>query len=255
MPRFEEALITGASSGLGRALALRLAERGAHVHLVARRADALAELSAEIGAAGGHATSHAVDVTRPAALRDLMEAADARRPAGLDLVVANAGIGGNALDTKDAVEIADAVFDVNLSAAVHTFEHAVRLMRPRRRGTIATMSSLASIRGMPGAAAYCASKAALSSYAESRRGDLRGSGLSVVDIRPGFVRTPMTDRNRFPMPFLLEPGPAAARMVKACEKGRPVCAFPRRLAWPLTAAARLLPTSPWARITGGKPRG
>jgi len=243
------ALVTGASSGLGRAIAIELARRGLHVHLVARRAERLDEVAARIRAGGGSATCRVADVTDRAALRAAVAAAEGHAGVALDVLVANAGVAENGLGETPAAERAARVLDLNLRAAVDTIEAAAPAMVARGRGTVAAVTSLAGVRGLPGAASYCASKAGLSAYLESRALDLHASGVRVVDVRPGFVRTPMTDRNRFRMPFLMEPEAAARRAVAGILAGRRVVAFPRRLALPLALAAAALPHGLWRRVT------
>lgn len=244
---FHRALVTGASSGIGRALAVELGRRGAHVHLVARRAAALEETLSAVRAAGGEGVVLAGDVTDAPWLEDALARADERH--GLDLVIAGAGVAENSMDDPRRAVRTAAVFELNLLAAARTLEAALPPMRARGRGTLCGISSLAGYRGMGTAAAYCASKAGLSAWLEGLRADLHGSGVRVCDVRPGFVRTPMTSRNRFPMPFLMEPEAAARRTVDGLERGRPVVEYPRRLAWPLRLAARTLPRGAWRRLT------
>lgn len=246
-PLFREVLITGASSGLGRAIAVELGKRGTHVHLVARRENELERARGEIRAAGADASVHPGDVTDGPWL-DRTVAEISARP-GLDLVVAAAGVAESGAGKETRIERTHTVLEVNLVAAVRTLEAALPALRERGRGTLAALSSLAGARGLPTAAAYCASKAGLSTWLESLRGELHGSGLRVCDVRPGFVRTPLTARNRFPMPFLMEPAEAARRTVDGLERGRAIIEYPRRLAWPMRAAARLLPHPLWRRVT------
>lgn len=244
------ALVTGASSGLGRAVALELARRGYEVHLLARRGGALAELAEEIAARGGRARAHPCDVTATERLREVI--ADAERATGagaLDLVVAGAGVSESGLEDVPPADRAARVVDLNLRAAVDTIEAAAPAMLARGAGTLAAITSLAGVRGLPGSASYCASKAGLSAYLESRAIDLRSSGVRVIDVQPGFVRTPMTDRNRFRMPFLMEPADAARRTVDGILAGRRVVQYPRRLAVPLKVAAAVSPHAIWRRLT------
>ncbi len=245
-PPFREALLTGASSGLGRAIAVELGRRGALVHLIARREDELARTREEIRTAGGDAAVHPGDVTDGPWL-DRVVAEVSARP-GLDLVVAGAGVAESGAGEDTRIGRTHTVLEVNLVAAARTLEIALPAMRDRGSGTLAALSSLAGLRGLPTAAAYCASKAGLSTWLESLRGELHGTGLRVCDVRPGFVRTALTARNRFPMPFLLEPEDAARRTVDGLERGRAIIEYPRRLAW-LMRAARLLPQPLWRRLT------
>ena len=252
MTRFREAFVTGASSGIGRAVSLELARRGAFVHVFARRAHDLDALVDEIRAEGGDAHALPGDVTDLASVTRAVDEADARTESGLDLVLAGAGVAESSVRDADPTRTAHTVFEVNLTGAAATLEAGIRVMRPRGHGTVAVLSSLAAARGLPGAAAYCASKSAISAYSESTRIDLRGTGIAVVDVRPGFVRTPMTAPNRFPMPFLMDADSAARRALDGIERGCAVVRFPRRLAWPLELAARILPGPAWRRLVGGK---
>ena len=246
-PPFREALLTGASSGLGRAIAVELGRRGVFVHLIARREDELERAREEIRAAGADASVHPGDVTDGPWL-DRVVAEISTRP-DVDLVVAGAGVAESGAGADTRIGRTHTVLEVNLVAAARTLEAALPAMRDRGRGTLAAVTSLAGMRGLPTAAAYCASKGGLSTWLESLRGELHGTELRVCDVRPGFVRTPLTARNRFPMPFLMEPEEAARRTIDGLERGRAIIEYPRRLAWPMRAAARLLPHALWRRVT------
>jgi NADP-dependent 3-hydroxy acid dehydrogenase YdfG len=251
--------ITGASSGLGRGLALHYAARGATVHAAARRAAELEALRRDAEAKGGGRIVPAVlDVVDADALAGAIARAERSAGGALDLVVANAGVGlptpGRALD-RAAVK---RVLDVNVSAACVTIAAALPAMVSRGAGTIVAMSSLAAFRGLPGTAAYCASKAALATFMESLRVDLRGTGVRALTIHPGFVKTEMTARNRFPMPFLMDLDDAVALMARRIARGDATIAFP----WPMHAMMRALGAlpravyEPLAGLLGGRaPRG
>jgi short-subunit dehydrogenase len=148
---------------------------------------------------------------------------------GVDTVIMNAGIGYPAFAASLRAEQTGQVTRVNYLSAVAMISAVLPRMLAAKRGQIVAISSLAAFRGMPGSGAYSASKAALTVLMESLRTELRSSGVVVTTIFPGFVRTPMTDRNEFRMPFLLEPDVAARRIVAAIEKGRTDYRFPRRL--------------------------
>lgn len=241
------ALVTGASSGIGAALARRLAASGVEVALVARREELLASLRDEIVAAGGKARVYPADIGVPENSVATVCRAD-EELGGLDLVIANAGVGasrwGGALSWPDLAQ----TLAVNVAGAAATLVAVLPRMVERRRGHLVGVSSLAGYRGMPRSAAYSASKAFLSTFLESLRVDLRGTGVAVTDVRPGFIRTPMTATNRFPMPFLLDSDPAARTIVAAIERRAPVVAFPWTLA-AITGSARLLPNVVWDRIS------
>ncbi|MFL5263028.1 MAG: SDR family NAD(P)-dependent oxidoreductase [Anaeromyxobacteraceae bacterium] len=235
--------ITGASSGLGRGLALHYAAGGATVHAVARRSGELEALRREAEAKGGGRVVPAVlDVVDADALAGAIARAERSAGGALDLVIANAGVGlptpGRAID-RAAVK---RVLDVNVSAACVTIAAALPAMVSRGAGTIAAMSSLAAYRGLPGTAAYCASKAALATFMESLRVDLRGTGVRAVTIHPGFVKTEMTSRNPFPMPFLMDLDEAVALMARRIARGDATIAFP----WPMHAIIRVVGALPRA---------
>ncbi|HEY8503231.1 MAG TPA: SDR family NAD(P)-dependent oxidoreductase [Gemmataceae bacterium] len=245
MPRGDAArvaVVTGASSGIGRELARQLAAAGCAVGLVARRADRLRELADLIGAAGGTAAVAPADVTS----RDEVSAAVERIQAELgpaDLLIANAGVGMPTL--ADPVNVADVeqMFRVNVLGMVYAFAAVLPGMIRRRHGHLAAVSSLAAYAGLPGESAYCASKAAVNVYLDGLRAQLRPYGVRVTTLCPGFVRTPMTAANDFPMPGLMEAGEAARRMLRALAAGRKVYNFP----WGLSLAVKLLRRLPdWA---------
>ena len=227
------ALVTGASSGIGMALSKQLARQGAEVALCARREKPLRDLCGEISDAGGKARVYTLDVTDTAATIATLERADDEMQ-GIDLVVANAGVGkarwGGGLSWDDCAE----VISVNVLGAVATLTALLPRMVARKRGHLVGISSLAQYRGLPNNAAYGASKAFLSSFLESLRIDLGGTGVSVTDVRPGFVRTPMTDKQELDRPFLMQADDAAKAIMRAIEKALAVVEFP----WQLAAVAR-----------------
>jgi NAD(P)-dependent dehydrogenase (short-subunit alcohol dehydrogenase family) len=250
------AFITGASSGLGRGLALFYARAGWTVHAAARRGDELAALRAEAVAAGapGLIAPAPLDVTDAPALAAALRGAEQAAGGALDLVVANAGVGyftqGRDLDWEGVKRL----LDVNVAAACVTVSAALPAMVARGQGTVAAVSSLAGFRGLPGNAAYSASKAALRTFMESLRVDLRGSGVRVVTICPGFVKTPMTARNRFAMPFLMELDEAVEVMARGLDRGDAEVVFPWQLGW-LVRALASLPRGAYERLAGlGAPR-
>jgi short-subunit dehydrogenase len=243
------AVITGASSGIGWALARALAAEGARVGLVARRREALERLAAEVGQAGGTAAVAPADVgDRPAVTAAVHDVAARLGP--VDLLVANAGVGAPTL--LDPLNVADIekMFRVNTFGVVYAFEAVLPEMLRRGRGHLAAVSSLGAYKGLPGESAYCASKAAVNTFLEGLRIQLRDRGIAVTTICPGFVRTPMTSVNEFPMPFLLEADEAARRIVRALRRRRKVYNFP----WPMALLMRLtrwLPDWAMARVMAG----
>ncbi len=233
-------LITGASSGIGAALALAYAGPGAVLALGGRDGERLAAVAAECRALGARVQAETIDVTDRQALAAWIGRADDMAP--LALVIANAGISGGTGEGDESEAQARRILAVNVDGVLNTVHPALERMRPRRAGHIAIMSSLAAFRGFPGAPAYCASKAAVRVLGESLRGSLHTSGIGVSVICPGYVESRMTAVNRFAMPMLM-PADRAARIIRrgiAANRGR--IAFP----WPVYAAVRLLAGLPTA---------
>jgi short-subunit dehydrogenase len=228
------AIVTGASSGIGAALARRLADEGCRVGLLARRLDRLTTLAEEIRAAGGTAAVAAADVgDRTQLLEACAVIRDELGP--IDLLVANAGVGTpttlSPVNTADVQEM----FRVNVLGVVYSIEAVLPEMLKRGRGHIAAVSSLAGFVGLPGESGYCATKAAVNAYLDGLRIHLRSRGVWVTTLCPGFVRTPMTAVNDFHMPWLLDADDAARRMVKALRRRRKVYRFP----WQTSILVRL----------------
>jgi short-subunit dehydrogenase len=245
------ALVTGASSGIGAALARRLAAEGITVALAARREDSLRTLAGEIEAAGGAASVHAIDVSDPEATVAAIQAAD-DAIGGLDLVVANAGVGKGIWSGKLTWEDCADVLAVNVAGATATLCAVLPRMVERRRGHLVGISSIAGYRGLPRFAAYSASKAYLATFLEALRVDLRGTGVSVTDIRPGYVRTAMTADNKS-MAFAVSAERAAETIWKAIRARRASITFPL----PMAAGAHLmaaLPNAVFDRMMGRRKR-
>jgi len=243
------AFITGASSGIGAALARRMASQGVRVALAARRESELRALADEIEAAGGRADVYPLDVSDPAATVETLQRVDDERD-GLDLVVANAGIGTAQWAGQLRWEDCAGVLAVNVAGATATLTALLPRMVKRKRGHLVGISSIAGQRGMPKLAAYSASKAYLSTFLESLRIDLARTGVHVTDIRPGYVHTEMTTDNRS-MPFAVSAEDAAARIWKAIAGRRTVLTFPL----PMAGASRVLSVLPNAVFDAAmKPR-
>ncbi|HLL74979.1 MAG TPA: SDR family NAD(P)-dependent oxidoreductase [Pyrinomonadaceae bacterium] len=239
-------LITGASSGIGRALAVAWARRGARVALLARRAEALEEAAGAVEAAGGRAFAVVADVRKSEAVKAATELVE-REWGRVDVLVANAGIGEITRAEGFPVEKAREVFETNVVGAMNAVAAVLPGMLARGDGQLVAISSLAAYRGLPGSGVYCASKAALSTFFESLRVELRGRNVAVTTIHPGFVRTPMTTGRDQPMPFLVEVERAAELMLRAVEARRRTYAFPWQLAW-LARLSRHLPDALHDRI-------
>jgi short-subunit dehydrogenase len=219
-------LITGASSGIGQALATHYAAPGVMLSLSGRdeaRLWAVADMCRERGAQVHIA---AVDVTDKAAMERWLLESDVHAP--IDLVIANAGIsaGTGGLSGGESDEQVRQIFDVNVTGVLNTIHPLLPVMKERGRGQIAIMSSIAAYVAIPGAPAYCASKAAVKSYGLGLRGYLRGTGVKVNVICPGFVRSRMTATNDFPMPFLMDSERAAKIITKKLQQNKGVIVFP-----------------------------
>lgn len=240
-------LITGASSGIGAALARLYALEGVGLALGGRDAGRLAAVADDCRAAGAEVGEAIVDVTDSGAMASWIAEADGRRP--IDLVIANAGISAGTADGLERPEQLRAIFAVNVDGAFNTVLPLLPAMCRRGRGQIALMSSLASFRGFPGASAYSASKAALRVWGEGLRGELSRTGITVSVVCPGFVVSPLTADNPYPMPMLM-PAEQAARIIRhGLAKGRARIAFPLPMyvaAWLLGALPPAL-TDSWLR--------
>jgi short-subunit dehydrogenase len=232
------AIVTGASSGIGQALARVLASEGCKLGLVARRRDQLEALAEEMVAAGGTAAVGVADVSdRTQTLAAIAELTARLGPA--DLLVANAGVGAPTLLDPLNVKDVERMFHVNVLGVIYSLEAVLPDMLRRCRGHIAAVSSLAAYKGLPGESGYSSSKAAVSNYMEGLRIQLRGRGITVTTICPGFVKTPMTAVNNFKMPWLLEADDAARRIVRALKKRKKVFNFPWQLSLLMKATAWL----------------
>jgi NADP-dependent 3-hydroxy acid dehydrogenase YdfG len=229
--------ITGASSGLGRGLALHYASLGAVVHAAARRREELENLAAE--APSGSIIPTPLDVQDHEALVAAIHAAE-EVAGGLDMIIANAGVGQPTSARKMDWRVVRKIMDVNVTSACVTIAAALPKMIERNAGHVVAVSSLAAFRGFAGNASYCASKAALHLWMESVRVDLQKTKVRATTIYPGFVRTEMTARNKFRMPFLMDLDDAVKVMVKGLARGAGTIAYPL----PMVAITRTLGAIP-----------
>lgn len=237
MRQAKSILITGASSGIGDALARRYAEPGVHLALAGRDRARLAAVASDCRTAGATVTEEILDVQDRDRLTAWMRETDEKTP--LDLVIANAGVSAGTGSGGETAEQARRIMAVNVEGVFNTVLPAIELMKPRHRGQIAIMSSLAAFKGFPGAPAYCASKAAVRLWGESLRGDLHSHGIGVSVICPGFVKSRMTAVNNFPMPLLMEADRAAEIIRAGLARNRARIAFPWRLYFVVWALAML----------------
>jgi short-subunit dehydrogenase len=233
-------LITGASSGIGRALALIYARQGVSLALIGRDRDRLEETGAAARAQGADIRLGLLDVRDQEAMSEWIAAADGHRP--FDLVIANAGITtglapGDLAEEPSAVR---AIISINLIGVLNTVEPLIAPMSARRAGHIAFIGSIAGLRGLPYAPSYCATKAAVHAYSESLRGRLAASGVRVSLIIPGFVKTPLNDGIDAMKPLEMTGSEAAIRIQRGLDRGRAVIAFPRTL-YLLARLSKILP--------------
>ena len=220
-------LITGASSGLGAALAKSYAAPGKTLFLQGRNEVRLNAVADEVKALGAEVSIRLIDVTNATELLEWIINCDASCP--LDLVIANAGTSATTSAIEDSAEVIKAIFDTNLNGVLNTIHPIMPIMKNRGRGQIVLMSSLASFRGFPKSSAYCASKAAVRIYGEAIRPELALNNVEVNVICPGFVKTPMTDVNDFPMPFLMSAERAAQIIKRGLARNKARIVFPWRL--------------------------
>ncbi|NML63242.1 SDR family oxidoreductase [Massilia sp. RP-1-19] len=232
--------ITGASSGIGAALAAEYAARGATLGLVARRHEVLAQLAASLPNAHLHKV-YALDVTDHAALAAAAQDFIAIH-GGADVVIANAGISHGTLTEFAAdLPVFDAILATNVSATVATFAPFIATMKAQSGPCrLVGIGSVAGIRGLPGAGAYSASKAAVLSYCESLRLELKRDGIKVVTIAPGYIDTPMTRHNKYPMPFLMPAARFAVKAADTIERGASYAVIP----WQMGVVAKVLRSLP-----------
>jgi short-subunit dehydrogenase len=243
-------VITGASSGLGRALAAEYAKRGATLGLIARRAELLRDLVAELKVP---TAVYALDVRDAAGLA--RSADDFRTRFGSpDVVIGNAGVSvGTSTERSEDHAVFQEVLEVNVMGLVNTFVAFLPAMRAARSGTLVGIASVAGFRGVPGSGAYSASKAAAIVYLESLRVELRGSGVAVVTISPGFIATPMTEHNPYPMPFIIPANEAARRMADAIALRKRHVVIPWQMGI-VGGVLKLLPCALYDRMFAFAPR-
>lgn len=228
----QRVFITGASSGIGAALARFYAARGCQLGLVGRRADALEALAESLP---GLHKIYVLDVTDRSALHQA--ANDFLSLGPVDVVIASAGISvGTLTEAAEDFDVFQRVMATNVAGTVSTFEPFVAAMKAQGRGTLVGVASVAAVRGLPGAGAYSASKAAVRNYCESLRVELYGTGVKVVTLAPGFIRTPMTAQNPYKMPFLMPVDEFARRAIRAIDNGVSYIVIPWQMGW----VARLL---------------
>ncbi|MEZ5646718.1 MAG: SDR family oxidoreductase [Burkholderiaceae bacterium] len=245
--------ITGASSGIGQALAARYAAAGWRLALVARRTDEIEAWAAREPLDAGRWQAYRADVSDTDSIVEAGRAC--LQSQGVpDVVIANAGISVG-MDTAERadIDVMARTFATNNTGMAATFHPFVGAMRARGSGRLVGVASVAAVRGLPGHGAYCASKAAVVAYCESLRGELRGSGVQVVTLVPGYVDTPLTRENRYAMPFLMSPAAFAGQAFQAISAGDSYRVIP----WQMGVVARLLrmlPNGWFDALLAGRPR-
>lgn len=231
-------VITGASSGIGESLARAYAGTGVRIGLLGRRLDRLESIAASLKQSGADVWIASVDVTQRDKLTDTLIKADAEQP--IDLLIANAGISAGTFGAGESETQARAIFATNLDGVLNTIHPILPRMQNRRSGQVALMASLAGFRGFPSAPAYCASKAAVRLYGEALRGEYAKWGIRINVICPGYIATPMTAVNDFPMPFMMDADKATKIIMRGLANNEARIAFP----WPTAFAAWLLGVIP-----------
>lgn len=249
--------ITGASSGIGQALALEYAARYKNekviVGLIARRSEHLQNLQKALQShANISCLTYALDVRDHAALA--RAAADFMQQHGTpDVVIANAGVSSGTLtEQQEDIAAFQAVMDINVMGLVHTFQPFISAMRKNGGGQLVGIASVAGIRGLPGAGAYSASKAAAIAYLESLRVEMLHHNIAITTIAPGYIRTPMTDINTYKMPFLMDVHVAARKFVTAIEQKRRFVVIPWQMGW-VARLMRLIPPLLWDLLAKNAP--
>jgi short-subunit dehydrogenase len=245
--------ITGASSGIGQALAWRYHQAGWRLALAARRTHEIEQWARERQLPADRWAVYSADVADTESIVAAGRACIERQGVP-DAVIANAGI-SIGMDTacREDLDVMARTYATNNVGLAATFHPFVEAMQRRGSGRLVGIASVAGIRGLPGHGAYCSSKAAVISYCESLRGELRASGVKVVTIVPGYVDTPLTRTNRYSMPFLMKPEDFADRAFRAIEAGKSWSVIP----WQMGVVAkllRLLPNALFDKVLAGRPR-
>lgn len=252
--------ITGASSGIGQALALRYYQAGWRLALVARRVSDMQAWCHQQGMPPDTVKCYQADVSQTNSILGAAHACMAEMGVP-DVVIANAGISiGMDTSVREDLEVLSQVLATNVVGMAATFHPFIEAMKRRaqthstsRAGTLVGIASVAGIRGLPGHGAYCASKSAAISYCESLRGELKPQGFKVVTLAPGYIKTPLTSKNKFPMPFLMTASDFAHHAFKAIEQGSSFKVIPTPMAW-VVKVLRILPDALFDRAFKNQPR-
>ncbi|MBZ0203455.1 MAG: SDR family NAD(P)-dependent oxidoreductase [Ignavibacteria bacterium] len=235
MTKYNNVVLFGASQGIGEALAYEYSAHRSNLVLLSRNEKAIEQISSKISSNGSICFCRKCDISLFEEVKSRIDFA-IEKLGTIDLAIINSGIGGpnwmNKFSSSDFINM----FNVNTFGIANVLEAIIPVMMKQGCGTIAGITSLADIRGYGGSASYSASKAAGSILLESARVELKKHNIRVITVRPGFVKTAMTDKNEFKMPFLMQPEEAAKRIRIGIEKGRSVVQFP----WPIVMATRII---------------
>ena len=241
------AIITGASTGIGHALAHELSKRGYDLALLARRADLLEGLASELRARGKRAIAIGCDVLDAGAVREAVQRAQTELGGTFDLAIANAGVSIPSHATKFKLDDAEQIIRVNVLGLMYLYDAVIPSMVEQGSGRFVGVASIAGLRGLPTSGPYSASKAAVQAFLEAARIELKPYGVGITIVNPGFVATPMTEKNRFRMPFLMQPDAAAVVIADGIERGWRVVEFPLPMSL-LMRFVRYLPDALYERI-------
>lgn len=224
MINIQSIVITGANSGIGAALSELYSKKGVFLHLIGRNEERLNKIASKCKEKGAVVNILAADVRDEDKISEWLLEIDKKHP--VDLVIANAGVSAGTSEGNESIKQIKQIFGTNLDGVINTIHPLIPSMSQRKKGCISIVSSIAGFRGLPSAPAYSSSKAAVKVYGEALRGLLRKHGIRVSIVIPGYIKTPMTDTNNFPMPFIMSVDKAALKIKKGIERKKSIIAFP-----------------------------
>ncbi len=218
-------LLTGASSGIGYELAKQLSAENCNLILLARRKEVLDSLANQLKSPNNFIHNYQCNVRDKRQVKKVFNELR-EKDINIDVAILNSGVGHKASVENLNSDYADEIFQVNVLGMIYCVEELLKDFLPRKSGMIVGVSSIADVRGFPTNGFYCASKAAASTFLESIRGELKSHNVKVINVRPGFVSTPMVSKNRFKMPFLMNPEKAAGIIIRGIKKEKQIIQFP-----------------------------